>query len=352
MKKSKGIVFLFPGQGAQYPGMGLDMAEVSAGAKEVFAAASDILGLDLAALIRDSDEETLKRTDISQPAISAVSLAAAAFLKERGIVPGACAGFSLGEYPALVCASVISMEDCFRLTKARGRAMQDAVNHIRDRITRNAAGGGAVDSGAEDGCTTGGATDSGATAPPGMAAVLGLPSERVEALIAEWKGTNSPLEDLYPANINSPKQTVVSGSAAALEEAKKRFIEAGARRVLRLAVAGPFHSPFMKEAAEAFAPALEQTAFADPLIPLFSNVTGGQVSSGAEAKSLALRQIVEGVRWIAEERALAELKPEVVLETGPGSVLQGLWRDRGSEIPAYGAGTVKEIMEFLSEYSV
>lgn len=338
MVKSKGIVFLFPGQGAQYPGMGLDMADASAGAKDVFAAASDILGLDLAALIRNSDAETLKRTGISQPAISAVSLAAAAFLKEQGIVPAACAGFSLGEYPALACASVISVEDCFRLTKARGRAMQEAVDRITDRITRDAAGG---------------AEDDGAKAAPGMAAVLGLPPERVEALIAEWKGgKKSPLVDLYPANINSPKQTVVSGSAAALEEAKKRFMEAGARRVLRLAVAGPFHSPFMKEAAETFAPVLEQTAFADPSIPLFSNVTGGQVHTGAEAKSLALRQIVEGVRWTAEEKALAERKPDAVLETGPGSVLQGLWRDTGSEIPAYGAGTVKEIMEFFDAYSV
>ncbi|MDR1307958.1 MAG: ACP S-malonyltransferase [Treponema sp.] len=341
MKESKRIVFLFPGQGAQYPGMGLDMADASAGAREVFAAASDIMGLDMAALIRNSDAETLKRTDISQPAISAVSLAAAVFLKERGIVPAACAGFSLGEYPALACASVISMENCFRLTKARGRAMREAVDHITDRVTRNAAGG--AENSVEDGE---------AETAPGMAAVLGLSPERVEALIAEWKdGKKSPLEDLYPANINSPKQTVVSGSAAALGEAKKRFMEAGARRVLRLAVAGPFHSPFMKEAAETFAPVLEQTAFADPAIPLFSNVTGGQVHTGAEAKSLALRQIVEGVRWTAEEKALAERKPGAVLETGPGSVLQGLWRDTGSEIPAYGAGTVKEIMEFFSAYS-
>jgi [acyl-carrier-protein] S-malonyltransferase len=329
MSIGKRIAFLFPGQGAQYPGMGLDIAEVSSGAKEVFATASAVLGRDLAALIRDSDAETLKRTDISQPAMSAVSLAAAAFLKERGIVPAACAGFSLGEYPALACASVISVEDCFRLTKARGMAMQEAA----DRITLDAAGSGAENSGAAAGA-------------PGMAAVLGLPPERVEALIAQWKSdNNSPLEDLYPANINSPKQTVISGTAAALEEAEKRFKEAGARRVLRLQTAGPFHSPFMKEAAEAFAPVLEQTTFADPALPLFSNVTGKRVYSGAEAKSLALRQIVERVRWTAEEASLAELKFDAVLETGPGSVLQGLWRDTGSEIPAYGAGTAKEITE-------
>ena len=308
--------FLFPGQGAQYPEMGLDLIGVSSEAKKVFDIASATLGLDMASLIRNSDADTLKRTDISQNAISTVSLAVAACLKEQSIYPAACAGFSLGEYPALCCAGVISLEDCFRLTDSRGKAMQAAIDRLQ-------AGSG----------------DSKA----GMAAIIGLAPEQVETLIAQWK--SGGLSDLYAANINSPKQVVVSGSAAALEEAKKRFKEAGARRALPLAVAGPFHSPFMKEAAEAFAPTLEKVQFNDPTIPLFSNVTGNQIKSGAEAKALALRQIVEGVRWTDEEAAMARLEPDVMLEVGPGRVLQGLWRDTGSVVPCFSAGTATEITE-------
>ncbi|MCL1928076.1 MAG: ACP S-malonyltransferase, partial [Treponema sp.] len=258
-------IFLFPGQGAQYPEMGLDLIQASSEAKKVFDIASAVLGRDMASLIRNSDNNTLKRTDISQNTISTVSLAAAACLKERGIFPAACAGFSLGEYPALCCAGVISPDDCFRLTGSRGKAMQAAIDRLQ--------------------------AGSGESKVPGMAAVIGLAPEQAEAFIAQWK--NEGLSDLYAANINSQKQVVVSGSAAALEEAEKRFKEAGARRVLRLAVAGPFHSPFMKEAAEAFAFTLDKVQFNDPSIPLFSNVTGNQIKSGAEAKTLALRQITE-----------------------------------------------------------
>ncbi|MDR2471789.1 MAG: ACP S-malonyltransferase, partial [Treponema sp.] len=205
MVNRKGIIFLFPGQGAQYPGMGLDLAEASAAARAVFDTASAALGKDMVRLIRDSDGETLKRTDVSQSALCAASLAAAAFLKERGIVPAACAGFSLGEYAALVSAGVIGLEDCFALTEARGRAMQDAVDRIAAENGADQADGGAADD------ANGGA--------PGMAAVLGLAPERVEELIAQWKSAGA-LEGLYAANINSPKQTVVSGSAASLAEAE------------------------------------------------------------------------------------------------------------------------------------
>jgi [acyl-carrier-protein] S-malonyltransferase len=310
-------IFLFPGQGAQYPGMGLDLIEESAEAKKIFDTASTVLGRDMISLIRDSDADTLKRTDISQNAISIAALASAACLKERGIVPAACAGFSLGEYPALYCAGVISLEDCFFLTDNRGKAMQSAIDRIQ--------------------------ADSGGSAAPGMAAVIGLAPEQVETLITQWKTDGLP--DLYAANINSPKQVVVSGSAAALEEAEKRFKEAGAKRFLRLAVAGPFHSPFMGEAVEAFAPILDKIQFNDPLIPLFSNVTGNQIKSGAEAKALALRQIKEAVRWTDEEAALAGLEPEAIVEVGPGKVLQGLWRDTGSKVPCFGAATIADINE-------
>ena len=177
-------------------------------------------------------------------------------------------------------------------------------------------------------------------AAPGMAAIVGLQPAQVESLIAEWK-----VADLYAANINSQKQVVVAGTSAALDEAENRFKEAGAKRVIRLQVAGPFHSPLMQEAANAFAPALEKVKFSNPAIPVFSNVTGKQIKSGEEAKALALRQIVESVRWTDIEAELAALQPKALLEVGPGKVLQGLWKDTESTIPCHTEGTVIEIDE-------
>ncbi|MDR0688792.1 MAG: ACP S-malonyltransferase [Spirochaetaceae bacterium] len=310
----KNPAFLFPGQGAQYQNMSLDI--LSAGGAEVkrlFALASEVMGRDMPALIRDADGETLKRSDISQPAVTLANLAAAVYLGEQGVRPGACAGFSLGEYAALVTSGVIDGETCFRLVKARGKAMQDAADRF--------AGGPAE--------------------APGMAAVIGLDPEKVEALIARWK--TGGLLDLYGANFNSRSQVVVSGTAAALGEAETRFKEAGARRVVRLQVAGPFHSPLIAGAAEAFGPVLAAAEFKDPAIPLFSNVSGGRVGSGAEAKALALRQITEPVRWTAEEGAVAALGIDAVLETGPGKVLQGLWKDVETTIPCFAAGTAADI---------
>ena len=307
--------FLFPGQGAQYPGMALDLLAASELVRKLFDTASNICGKDMEALLKDSDAETLKRSDISQPAITLANLAAYRFLEEKGILPAACAGFSLGEYAALAAAKVISIEDCFKLVTERGKAMQAAA----DNIAKNSEQG----------------------AVPGMAAVIGLAPEQVEALIAEWSAAG--LEDLYAANFNSSKQIVVSGTAAALAEAENRFKTAGARRVIRLQVAGPFHSPMIQEAADAFAPVLESITFNNPSIPLFSNVSGKEVKSGAEAKSFALRQITEPVRWTSEEEAVISIGVKAVLECGPGKVLQGLWKDTGSDIPCYTAGTAEDI---------
>jgi [acyl-carrier-protein] S-malonyltransferase len=252
-----------------------------------------------------------------------VNLAASAFLAEKGIKASGAAGFSLGEYSALAAARVISEKDCLFLVNQRGKAMQAAI----DRIPPGPSA-------------------------PGMAAVIGLAPEQVEALIAEWKNCSASqslgLTELNAANINSPRQVAVSGSAAALEEAEKRFKEAGAKRFMRLQVAGPYHSPFMKSAAEEFDRYLDKVEFKDPVIPIFSNVTGKQIQNGAEAKALAHRHILEGVRWTDEEAALAALAPEVLLEVGPGKVLQGLWKDTGSEIPCYAAGTAAEINKIVN----
>lgn len=315
--------FLFPGQGAQYPLMAMDLLEAYASVQRLFKVASQAAGQDLEALLRNSDADTLKRTDVSQPAITIANIAAATVLQERGVSPRACAGFSLGEYAALAVTGVLSVEDCLSLVTRRGAAMQRAAERIAERS----------------------AGSEGANAP-GMAAVLGLSPEQVESLIAQWSAEG--LKDLYGANFNSPKQVVVAGTAASLAEAEKRFKEAGARRVLRLAVAGPFHSPLIAEAVDEFGPLLEAVSFKDPQLPLFSNVTGKRVFSGAEAKALALRQITEPVRWTLEEGALGELNPQAVLEVGPGKVLQGLWKDFGSPIPCYTAGTLVDIEAVLA----
>ena len=206
--------YLFPGQGAQYSGMAMDLLS-SETVKSLFDTASEIFGKDIKELLQ-YDSDTLKRTDVSQPAITAANLAAMAFLGDKGFKPAVCAGFSLGEYAALVCAGIIDVADCFRLVKTRGEAMQKTADALRDAATQ-----------------TGGDT------APGMAAVVGLAPQQIEELIAKWK--DAGLKDLYAANINSPKQLVISGTAAALAEAGSRFKEAGAKRVLRLQVAGHFH---------------------------------------------------------------------------------------------------------------
>jgi len=311
----KNVAYLFPGQGAQYTGMAMDLLESSA-VKSLFDTASEIFGKDVKELL-NSDADTLKRTDVSQPVITAANLAAAAFLDDQGFAPAACAGFSLGEYAALVCAGIVNAADCFRLIKARGDAMQKTADKLR-----NAAGGDAA-------------------AAPGMAAIVGLAPDQVEELIAKWKAEG--LNDLYAANINSPKQLVVSGTAAALTDAENKFKEAGAKRVIRLQVAGPFHSPLMADALEDFKPVLEKITFNDPKIAIFSNVTGKKISSGAEAKELAVKQITNPVRWVEEQASVASCGIEACLEVGPGKVLQGLWKDSGNEIPVYAAGTKEDI---------
>jgi [acyl-carrier-protein] S-malonyltransferase len=184
-------------------------------------------------------------------------------------------------------------------------------------------------------------------AAPGMAAVLGLDGEQVDDLLAQWK-----LEDLYAANYNSRRQVVVSGSAAALALAEKRFKEAGARRVLALKVAGPFHSPLMAGAAERFAPFLARVSFNDPRIPFYSNVTGKAAATGAGIRELALTQITAPVRWISEEESIAASGVDILLETGPGKTLQGLWKETGSPLPCLGAGSAEEIERLEAKSSL
>ena len=320
--------FLFPGQGAQYQGMAIDFLESQSfkinreKLTRLFSVASEIAGKDMVSLLRNSGAEFLKRTDVSQPAITIANLAAASCLVENGIKPAGCAGFSLGEYAALAITGVITEEDCLELVTARGKAMQAVV----DKMIADAG-----------------------NASPGMAAVTGLDPVRIESLVTEWKSKDPVFGELFIANYNSPKQTVVSGSANALAKAENLFTEAGARNYIRLEVAGPFHSPFMKPAEEEFRPSLEKVKFNDPAIPLYSNVTGQRVLTGEEAKKLALKQITGAVRWTDTEAAIAGAGGiDICLETGPGRTLQRFWRDTGSKIICAAAGSASDISKIIA----
>ena len=300
-------VFLFPGQGAQKKGMFLDICEKYPVAMNVVKLAEEIADEPVSEYMWRTDDEELSRSDRSQLAITTASLAVVKLLESCGIEPELCAGFSLGEFAALCAAKVLSFEETIRLVKERGKIMQKAC----DALSAASAG-----------------------SKPGMAAVIGLTPEQVEAalqpLTAEQKA--------FPANLNSPKQTVISGTAEGLEKAEELCKEAGCRRFIRLKVAGPFHSPLMAEAAPKFSEVLATVAFKNPEKRLFSNVTGTEIRSGEEARVLAAKHFTHPVQWMSEEAQIAEIigyqcekcgENWKILEVGPGSVLSGLWRDSG-----------------------
>lgn len=313
---AKKYAFLFPGQGAQAPGMVKDVAEAFPSARKVIDDVSSIINVDMPKLLWEADATELSRSDNSQIAITTASLAIMAALKDKGIEPSAAMGFSLGEFPALYAAGVLSFEDVIKVVRERGLIMQKVCEDIAAKNEGHA---------------------------PGMSAILGLPPEKVKEIAAGIK-------DAYAANMNSEKQTVISGTFDALTAAEKAATEAGARRAIRLKVAGPFHSPLMQDAAVEFEKFLSNVTFADPKIPLFSNVTGKQATTGAEVKSSAVLHLTHSVLWTDEEVVLADIIKNdgnewSVLEPGPGKVLTGLWGQTafGATLAALPVNTVDSI---------
>jgi len=300
--------FLFPGQGAQFPGMAKDFFETSKAVRTLFQTASEAASMDLKKLLFESDEETLRQTKNTQIAMVTAEAAAALSTREHGIQPSGAAGFSVGEWAALAEAGVISLYDMFRLVAERGRLMDEAGNR------------------------SGGST---------MSAVLYLSPEKIEQVIQE-----AGLEHCWIANYNSPTQCVISGTETDIAIAEEKLRQAGAKRVIRLKVSGAFHSPLMQEAYEAFKEIVDATPFSDPKISLYSNVTGQKIHSGEEAKRYASLQIISPVRWIDEEANITADGFEQCLETGPGNVLTGLWKAFGSPIPCIAAGTLDAIVSF------
>ena len=309
------MCFLFPGQGAQYPGMARDLWESSAEVKDLFQAASDAVKMDMKKLLFDSSEEELKGTDKTQVAMTLASLCSSRVLRERGVVPAACAGFSLGEYAALCDAGVLSTADVFPIVQIRGQLMEKAARGL----------------------------DS-ADGTPGMAAVLGLPAAKIVSTLEPLASAG-----VFASNYNSPVQVVVSGTAKGLALAETELKAAGAKRLVRLQVSGPFHSPLMAEARAAFDESLGRFAFADPVTAVYSNVTGKRIGTGREARELCGKQLVSMVKWVDVQESLLRDGCDRFLEAGPGTVLTGLLRALRPEARCSPAGTLASITKALEE---
>lgn len=295
---------LFPGQGAQFVGMGAGLLERSEKARELFATASQILGYDLAALCKSGPDTELNLTSYSQPALFVHSVASLAdFMEKRPEVTAdvvAVAGLSLGEYSALYAAGAISFEDGVRLVAARGAAMQEAASAI----------------------------------PSGMASVLGLDRSQVDQLC---DGARQPGEILQVANLLCPGNIAISGHMGSLDRCEGAAAEAGAK-FIRLSVAGAFHTDIMLPAVEKLQSALQQVCVSDSRIPLVSNVDAASHTAASEFTSLLAKQIVSPVQWESSLRQLIALGIEQFYEIGAGRVLTGTMKRTDRKIPceAYG----------------
>ena len=286
--------YVFPGQGAQFVGMGKDLYNNFPKAKELFDQANEILGFNITDIIFNGTDEDLKQTKVTQPAVFLHSVIRAICLGDD-FKPEMVAGHSLGEFSALVAAGVISFEDGLRLVSKRALAMQAACE----------------------------------LQPSTMAAVLGLEDEKVVEVLKSI--TN---EVVVAANFNCPGQLVISGSIAGVEQACEALKNAGAKRALPLKVGGAFHSPLMEPAREELAKAIEETNFSSPKCPIYQNVVAHAVTEPQEIKKNLIAQLTAPVRWTECVRAMISDGATLFTEVGPGTVLQGLVKKIDSSISA------------------
>ena len=288
--------YVFPGQGAQFTGMGKDLYESSDIAKALFQQANDILGFNIQQIMFEGTEEELKQTKVTQPAIFLHSTILAACLGES-FQPDMVAGHSLGEISALVANKTLSFEDGLRLVSKRALAMQEACERE----------------------------------PSTMAAILGLEDHIVEEICASIAGV------VVPANYNCPGQLVISGSVAAVEEACAKLTEAGAKRALILPVGGAFHSPLMEPAREELAAAIKATTFHTPICPVYQNVTANAVTDPVAIQENLVAQLTAPVRWTQTMNQMIADGCAEVIEVGPGKVLQGLFKKVDRAFPTSSA---------------
>jgi len=277
--------YIFPGQGAQFSGMGLDLYENSPTAQQLFEKANSILGFSITDIMFEGSAEDLKQTKVTQPAIFLHSEILAKTLGET-FKPDMVAGHSLGEFSALVAAGALTFEDGLNLVSQRAQAMQKACE----------------------------------IKPSTMAAVLGLEDDVVEKICEDTEGV------VVAANYNCPGQLVISGEVEAINRACEAMKEAGARRALVLPVGGAFHSPMMEPAREELAAAIENTTFSKPNCPIYQNVTASAITDEDEIKVNLISQLTAPVRWTQSVQQMIEDGAKHFTEVGPGKVLQGLVR--------------------------
>ena len=301
------VIFLYPGQGSQYPGMAKDFYEKYDGVKELFALASEACGRDMKSLLFDGSEDDLKDTGNAQPAIVLASLASRAAMNAEGLESSGAAGHSLGEYSALVDAGVLSPENALKAVSARGAFMAAAGAEI---IARK----GEI----------------------GMAAVIGIGPAAVQEAIAG-------LPDVWSANENSPVQVAIGGTQAGMDGAEDALKAAGARRIIPLKVSCPFHTPLMAGPAESMKAVLSDIDFRDPVKSIWSNVKAATVESGEEARTLLVEQITHPVRWVDLMTSISETSPSALYEVGPGTVLSGLWSKSKLDGKCLPAGSIEDL---------
>ncbi|MDA9808537.1 ACP S-malonyltransferase [Flavobacteriales bacterium] len=277
--------YVFPGQGAQFPGMGKDLYEASVAAKQMFEKANEILGFSITDIMFGEDAEALKQTKVTQPAIFLHSVILAK-VKGDYFKPEMVAGHSLGEFSALVSAGYLSFEDGLKLVSKRAMAMQKACEQN----------------------------------PSTMAAVLGLDNEVVENICSEIE------EVVVPANYNCPGQLVISGSNNGIDIACEKLTEAGARRALKLPVGGAFHSPLMEPARAELETAIDNTEFKEGVCPIYQNVTATAITNPEEIKENLKKQLTASVMWTQTMQKMIADGLSSVTEVGPGKVLQGLFK--------------------------
>lgn len=301
------IAFIFPGQGAQEPGMGKDFYENSASARKVFDQAESLLGLDMKKLCFEENDE-LNITEYTQIALLTACMAMERVVREQGVAPQVTAGLSLGEYCAIVSAGGMELSDAMRLVRKRGILMQEAVP----------AGQGS------------------------MAAVLGMDGPSIEKVLEGREG-------VWIANYNCPGQIVITGYKTPVEEASKALQEAGAKRVLPLNVSGPFHSPLMQPAGEGLKEIFAGMKMSPLKVPYVTNVTAEYVDDIAQTEELLIRQVSSSVRWQQSVEKMIAAGVDTFVEIGPGRTLNGFLRKIDRQVKGYNIRTWEEMQKVCEE---